>query len=304
MRFPRLAARLAAGMRLADALASVPGFLEPRFNALLRLGLDAGDPTAAVQACAHRRMDARSQVLGGVNYAMLLLLAVGPAAMTVFSVLMVFVMPKYVAILHELETPIPALTLWLIANAHMLLVIMSIPTLLVFLAAALYLDGPRLSRWLRCAWTDRLVWLLPWKRERLRRDFLTALCSLLDSGVPEPRAVLLAGDACIHATIQARSRLAARDLEQGRTLAVALRRIDGAREFEWRLENAGRGPGGFSRSLRGWLEALEARAFGLEQLASQLTTTGLVLWFGLIVGVVAAGFFQPLIAVIETAALW
>jgi hypothetical protein len=74
--------------------------------------------------------------------------------------------------------------------------------------------------------------------------------------------------------------------------------------LQWRLANALRRGAGFVRALTGWHEALDAKAFQLEQSAAQVTTTVLVLINGLIVASFMIAVFLVLITLINTAALW
>jgi hypothetical protein len=83
-----------------------------------------------------------------------------------------------------------------------------------------------------------------------------------------------------------------------------MRALDNSRELHWRLSNAlGRGAG-FVRTLTGWHEALDAKAFQLEQTAAQVTTTVLVLVNGLIVGSLLIAMFLLIIMLINQASLW
>src|SRR5206468_9594592 len=50
-------------------------------------------------------------------------------------------------------------------------------------------------------------------------------------------------------------------LEQGVKLDEAVRAFDDNGEFHWRLTNATHARGGFLAALRGWHEALDAKAF-------------------------------------------
>jgi hypothetical protein len=94
------------------------------------------------------------------------------------------------------------------------------------------------------------------------------------------------------------------DLRSGATLPQALHRLDETGEFRWRLSNASHSPGGFRRSLIGWLEALDAKAFQQQQAAAHLITTSLVLLNGVLVGVLVVGTFEALIAIVNTGVLW
>jgi type II secretory pathway component PulF len=80
--------------------------------------------------------------------------------------------------------------------------------------------------------------------------------------------------------------------------------LDDSGELQWRLSNALRGTGGFARALTGWHEALDAKAFQLEQTAAQVTTALLVLLNGFIVACILIGMFLPLIQLLNRATLW
>jgi type II secretory pathway component PulF len=130
------------------------------------------------------------------------------------------------------------------------------------------------------------------------------LALLLDAGVPEARAVVVASEATNNFLFMNRARRVVERLAQGVTLPEALRKLDNHREFAWRLANAARGNSGFVAALRGWFEALDAKAFQQEQAAAQTLTTGVVLWNGLIIGAFVASVFHFLAALVHQIALW
>src|SRR6185503_18084526 len=101
-----------------------------------------------------------------------------------------------------------------------------------------YLAGPRLRQWSltrSMLLIDRVLWLLPWRRKRIQRDFATMLALLLDAGVPEKRALLLAAEASANEVFLDRARVAADSLDSGVKLTDAVRSLDGSGEFQWRL---------------------------------------------------------------------
>jgi type II secretory pathway component PulF len=138
---------------------------------------------------------------------------------------------------------------------------------------------------------DRILYMLPWRRRRLQRDFCATLSLLLDAETPEPAAITLAAEATANHVFVSRARRALEDLSAGKRLQTALKRFDSTGEFSWRLANAAAQQGGFQSALAGWMEALDAKAFQQEQTASQLITTGLVLCNGLVTGLIATGVF-------------
>jgi type II secretory pathway component PulF len=130
------------------------------------------------------------------------------------------------------------------------------------------------------------------------------LAMLLDAGVPEPEALSQAGEATASLPMIRRTHRATKALREGAALPEALALVDDSGELRWRIQNAAHGSGGFLKALRGWHDALDAKAFQLEQAAAQVTTTVLVLVNGLIVGIIVIGLFQALTQIINGATLW
>jgi type II secretory pathway component PulF len=178
---------------------------------------------------------------------------------------------------------------------------------LFFLAGIFYAAGPTLSAKLRLrsfAFVDWLAWRVPWKRKRMQRNFGAMLAILLDHGVPEAAAVRLAADCAANEIFRRRAARVGERLAQGQSLTEAVHALDDAGAFRWRLTNAVHAHGGFVRALRGWLEALDARAFQQEQAAAHVLSTTLVVVNGVVVGCVCAGVFGLLSQFIEVGTLW
>jgi len=306
-RFHLVAAHVETGLRLGQALDRVPHFLPPQVTAMLKAGEEIGDLTKVLPACRQLLRDGASQTRGALNYLILLVFALTPAAPLVLHALTVFVFPKFLAILGELEIPVPPFTGYIISRAPLLVAIMYLTALAVYLLAFAYLGGPRLAAWIRRRALPAGDWLacgLPWRRKRMQRDFAGLLAILLDADVPEPRAVTLAASGTANALFENRANAVASELRAGTKLTQAMRRIDDDGEFHWRLANAGHCARGFRASLAGWIESLDARAFQQQQAAAHLVTTAIVLVNGLFVGIVVVGVFEALIAIVNTGVLW
>ena len=127
------------------------------------------------------------------------------------------------------------------------------------------------------------------------------LAVLLDGGVPEVQAVRLAGDCTANEVCRRRAQAVATALQQGAKLDNAVRAFDDQGEFYWRLTNATHARGGFLEALRGWHEALDAKAFQQEEATAHTITSGLVILNGLVVGLVAITVFGTLIAMLKAA---
>ncbi|MBN2506238.1 MAG: type II secretion system F family protein [Verrucomicrobia bacterium] len=302
-RFHLLAAHLETGLRLEDALARVPQLLPPQIVATLRVGSRLGDLRRVLPACAGRLRDGLSQMRSALNYMVVLLLFLAPIFPALLLMLRTFVFPQFHAIARELGVADP-----MIVNAFArwsgLFIVLHVALWGLLLALGfIYVAGPRLKA--RCGLlADRAAFHLPWKRKRLQRDFAGMLATLLDAGTPEPDAVELAARCTDNGLVIAAAARAGEHLAQGAPLGEAIQEVTGARELRWRLENASHHRAGFLSALKGWLEALDARAFQEEQAAAHLFTTGFVLFNGLLVGTCVVAIFSMLVALVDHALLW
>lgn len=179
--------------------------------------------------------------------------------------------------------------------------------MIVWGAAWIYIDGPRLFSWLDkvCApVAHRVLYALPWRRKRMQRDFSAMLAILLDAGMPEPEALTVAADCTANNIFRQRTRSAVAALLQGMKLPEAIQLVDDTGEFRWRLTNAMSGRGGFFKAITGWNESLDAKAFQQEQATAQAVTAGLVVLNGIVVGFIVVSVFSVLIAIIDGGVLW
>ena len=86
---------------------------------------------------------------------------------------------------------------------------------------------------------------------------------------------------------------------QGTKLDDAVRAFDDSGEFHWRLSNATNVRGGFLNALRGWHEALDAKAFQQEEATAHIVTTGLVVLNGMVVALIAISMFGLLVMILR-----
>jgi type II secretory pathway component PulF len=308
LRFHLTAAYVEEGDRLATALAK--SRLVPRpIIAMLAAGERIGDVRKVLPACRLQLQDARSGVRSALNYFLVLVLGLAPIALSLMWMLLIVVLPRMKEIALGItgdNTPAP----WLNFLGLALRTGVWIETLflgLLGMATLLYLVGPGAPSWLRrAAWpvVDGLAWLVPWKRHRMQRNFAAILAVLLDAGVPEAEALPYAAQCAGNVVFQRRAERVVRQLAAGEALTQAVTALDAAGEFRWRLANAAHAQGGFTNALRGWFEALDARAFQQEQAAAHVFSTALVVLNGATVGCVCAGLFGMITQFIDSAALW
>jgi type II secretory pathway component PulF len=309
VRFHLLAAHLEQGLRLSQALQVVPRLLPPQVCAMLSTGDRIGDIQKVLPACRLLLRDSVSYVRSALNYLILLALAISPAMVVVPVIIGVTVLPRMKEVFAGMleGQSLPAFSQLVFGGSTYVLVTQLCIVGFIWLATLAYLGGPRLHGWLHRVLPSLQDWLLarlPWRRKRLHRDFSAMLAVLLDAEVPEAEAVTLAAQATANLAIIGRARKVRALLQTGVKLPEALGALDNSGELQWRLSNALQRGTGFVRALTGWHEALDAKAFQLEQAAAQLTTTFLVLINGVIVASILIAVFLILISIINQASLW
>jgi type IV pilus assembly protein PilC len=307
MQFHILAEHLRGGLRLAPALDKVPRLLPPGIAATLQTGLELGDLPRVLPACRKQLKDGVSQTRGAVNYLFIMVFMVLPLFPVMVMILMVYVLPRFQEIYRDMfpGVPIPAAWAW---KSLIWLVYIQVSLVLVLqLLTFCYIGGPAVKGWFGGKvrrLTDAFSAWLPWRRNRLQRDFTGMLAVLLDAGLPEAQAIRMAAASTANQTFKRRAERVCAALASGVTLVGALQRWDVTGELRWRLDNAAHAGKGFRSALSGWIEALDAKAFQQEQAAAQLMTSGLVLFNGLLVGLLAINVFLLLTTMIREGALW
>ncbi len=148
-----------------------------------------------------------------------------------------------------------------------------------------------------------ISWLLPWRRNRIKRNFMWILCDLLDSGISEVEAIKIAAEATKNSLVCSRARKAISDLEKGQPLAQALRRFDCRADLAWRVENAAHGSSSFRETLEGWTNHLSALAYKQQQAAFYYFFSAMMLINGCLVLCMGLIFFIPFAKMMEVLSL-
>lgn len=310
VRFHLLAAHVKSGLRLGEALERVPALLPAQVRAMWRAGERIGDVTQVLPACRQLLRDGVSQTRSAMNYLVVLLFGITPLNVALGVLITVTVLPRLREVfVATADSGLPAFSqfvfgLWQSSPA---LGVQGALLAALWAAALCYGIGPRLREALARRWpgvVDGWVLRLPWRRDRLQRDFSAMLAVLLDAGVPEAEAVTLAAETTRNAVFIRRAARVRERLAGGAALPEALGALEDSGQLRWRLDNARRGRGGFRAALAGWHEALDARAFQREQAAAQAITTALVLFNGLIIGALSVATFLLFVRLIEVGVLW
>lgn len=300
--FYLLAAHLEGGARFGEALERTPGLLPPAAAAMLRAGERMGDLRSVLPACRETIPLLRGSQQTSVSYIVSLMLLLTPMAMWIMCLLNMFVLPKFKELFAGMGTQLPVVTLFLLDHLWGIVWVELVLYLTLLTSVVVHLGGPgvvRHVRWRSLPVVDWLAWRLVWKRKTLQRNFSAMLAVLLDHGVPESEAVLLAGETTANEICRRRAERISQALAAGVSLTEAVRRFDDSGEFHWRLANAVHARGGFLVALRGWHESLEAKAFHQREAATQLFTSGLVILNGTLVGLIVIGFYAPIIGILK-----
>jgi type II secretory pathway component PulF len=302
--FYMVAAHIEGGDRLGEALEKVPGFLPPQITAILRAGEKLGDLKRVLSACREVLRIAPDTVRSTAHYMVAILLIFAPVACGLITLLSVFVVPKFKEVAAAYDGRIWPISLFVFGlnDSHVLVGFETLVFLALVSVAVIYIGGPGLVRWFQfrsVPVVDWITWRIPWKQKKLQRTFSAMLAVLLDGGVPEAEAVRLAGESTANEICRRRARRVIAALEKGVKLDDAVRAFDDTGEFHWRLTNATHAHGGFLNALRGWHEALDARAFQQEETATHVLTSGLVVLNGLVVALIAIGMFGVLVMMLK-----
>jgi len=296
--FHLLAAELEKGRGLIPALEKVPDLLPPQVLAMLKVGASLGDFRRVLPACRQLLHDGTSQTRALINYQVAFGLILNPIIVLLLPVMSAVLVRNFRLIADA--TPIqPAGLFDMLPTLLPFLFLIQLALLLGCYAFAVFLlGGTRFVSWLQGRvrplpdWGDWLFLHVPWRRKRLQRDFSAMLGLLLDAGVPEERALILAASSTANRIFVGRAEKAAERLRQGTKLTEAVQLLDDSGEFRWRLLNGAHGARGFFSALEGWQASLDAKAFQLEQAAAHTISTSLVLINAVTVALVAAGVFQ------------
>ena len=307
VRFFLVAAHIESGLKLGEALENTPRFLPPQITAILRAGENLGDLKSVLPACRENLRVAPDSVHTTVHYMVALLMVFAPISIWLMSLLNVFVYPKFREVAAGMNVPLFPVTTFVLTFTPQMIFFEVALFVLLLISAAFYVGGPGFVRWFQyrsVPVVDWLSWQIPWKRKGLQRTFSAMLAVLLDGSVPEREAVRLAGESTANEICRRRAARVMSALEQGASLSEAVREFDDSGEFHWRLTNATHvHGGGFLRALRGWHEALDARALQQQEAAAQTLTSSLVIVNGIIVALIATGLFGILIAILKGALL-
>jgi type II secretory pathway component PulF len=284
--------RVQEGASLSAALAAQPG-VPALAVGLVRAGehaqLDAALADAATQV--ERDAELRAQILSALAYPVLLLVA----GCGTIAVLVVAILPRFVALLGDAGSAVPTATRALLAMSAV------IDRFWMPLGLTAVVGGIALARWLvgpaGHAGLLRLPVVGPLRLGLATARSARALSALLATGTPALRALDTAADAAGDHEVAARVRRAAERVRTGGSVAAALAAERAFDPQALELAHAGEASGRLAVLLRHGAALAETQALRRLQSLVRLIEPGLILLLGGLVAFVALALLQAVYGV-------
>ena len=290
---------VAAGKSLSHALSGTNGLeFPPTVIGLIRSGEAGAGLVVGLRAAtdwAERAAADRSALRGAFAYP----LVVAAAGAISIAVMVGWVLPRFAEMLAQVDQTPPRLTK-LILDVVSAVRIAALPGLVLSLgivaAIKLYLRSPEGAR----RWHDAILRVPLIGRLRfatLSSHVLASLSAMLESGVPMPTAIMLAGEAAGDEAIERRM-LAARSLvTDGQSLAQALAATSAVSATALRVVAAGEESGRLAHMLGHAAQLERSRAAAETRLLLRILEPTLLLFVAGTVGVIASAMLQAIYSI-------
>ncbi len=292
IRARRMAALLAQGVALPDALDQAPGLLPPQALPLVRVGCQAGALAPALRQAASIRnlhTPVYLSLVGKVAYLWVL---------AVFGLLMLAfiywkIVPQFDKIFADFHAEFPRMTQWVFACLRECLMFWYLPLLL--LLAVLWYTVSRYFGWIQ--------WDLPGlARLAHRNDTAMILDSLaLAAGQNRPllEGIRSLAESYPKPSVRRRLRQAAGEVQSGGDWCDGLLRHGLLRQADYAILQAAQRVGNLPWALREMADSNRRRLAYRVQALTQMLFPPAVLVFGGIVMFVVVGIFRLMIALVE-----
>lgn len=306
LHFQLLACWLREGLPLHEALERVPRFLPRPIEMLVNYGsrtgtlrdiLPVGQRT--MQELANKSANQQHDAIGIITVAFVLI--------GISSILFTFVIPKFIAIAMDMGGPDPTVILFLDRYYSEILILHQCVIALMVISYVFAFSGPASQIWI----STRLPWVADWVHQRIswqwmrcRQRFGLMLAQLLDIGVPEDRALLLAGEYAGNRHFNKLVLQALTDLRNGTGLPNALQHLDLDGDFRFRMKAAAESGRPFNEALSDWFDAHLAKTEFRERAATDIANTVFTCYNAVIIALIAIGFFQFQIGLMNGIVPW
>ena len=294
----QLAGLLRSGLPLAEALDEVPRLLPPDVMLAVRLGAESGSPAAALRAAVRTFAESdrafRPRGMGHFFYTWMLLLAL----FNVVSFLKYWIVPKFKMIFEDFNVRLPDLTVAIISASDFVVNYFYLfgPLFFLMFWASLAIAGNDLLSALDVAPLSLFGWLFP---RRSVPELLRNLSVVVESGRPLSGAISTMGRYNRSAAFRRQLLYIRNEIEQGVGLWDCLTSTGLLKPSEANLLESATRAGNLAWVLRAIADRIARGHQARIRTLREIVRPAVVLLIGLAVGFVAAGFFLPLVNVIN-----
>ncbi|MCA9394839.1 MAG: type II secretion system F family protein [Candidatus Omnitrophica bacterium] len=305
---PRLAKALegvrravSGGSSFSDALACLPGIFSALFISIIKSGEVSGNLKLVLHRYAvylENQEDIRQKIKNATFYPMILLCA----AAIIFSVMIIFIIPKFIAIFTESGVPLPLPTqllyqLGTAINKYWYLFGIILIGVIMFLKGYVRTGVGR-------AHVSRIQLRLPVVGDLANKIMLARFCrslaTLLQSGVSMLESLTITHDATGNTVMAAMIRDARRSIEKGEMLATAFARHKGIPEDVRHMIAVGEETGKLGAMLDKIADFYDAGIDHAIKRLLLLIEPVLIVIMGGVTGLIMASMILPLFDMVKT----
>ncbi len=288
-------AELTAGGALATALARPPGQLDAPSVALIAAGERSGALAAMLRYASAQRDGARRlqyQLRRALSYPLALL----GVALAVTALLLLEVVPRFVAIYGDFDAALPPATSAVIAasawlSSHFWQLLLGVPVTVVASQLLCRHYPPLRHRWQR--WQLRLPLWGSMLRMAAAARFCRIVAAALGGGASLSQALAVAEQGCGHGTINAGVKQLRLRVEDGATLAVALREVALFPQLLPRMAAAGERSGQLDAMLGQAADWCEEETTAAAQRLTALAEPLMIVVLGALIGGLILALYLP-----------
>ncbi len=290
---------VASGMTLADALAKRSHVFAELHVAMVRAGEHAGfleEVLTNLSGFLERQDELRSKVRGAMIYPILL----ASVGVTVVTIILMVLVPKFESFLGESPLPLPSRMLFGLSHVlrdHWLLLCGAV--LLAVAAARAYVRSPEGTR----AWA-RVKLHLPLAGRAVRMVAITRFCrvlgTMLANGVPIIQALTISKDAAGNELIAQAIEAAAENVRAGEPLTEPLRKSGMFPEEIVEMIAIGEESNQMEKVLLQVADTVERRTNRQVDAAVRLVEPLLLMLMAGAIGFIAVGLLYPILTMAQT----
>ncbi len=295
---------LRRGVPIDQAIASREAGLPVLYSRVIRAGIQSGElPATLLNLNQHLRItgNTRRMLWELASYPLL----VGLLALTVVSILLIYVIPQFKDMYADFGTMLPMSTQFLLDVADWFthgrppgwVIVWSLPVVVAVIWHLL-----RYSRG-GAAFREKLVFIIPVvghiHRASLIARFLRSVATAVDTGIPLPQAMRLSADATGSGLLSRDAEMLASEVERGHSIFVANQSARVIPSLFGFCVQVATGREALPSAIAKLSGSYENRALHNQAMLRVLLFPGLILLLGGVLGFVIVSLFLPLVYLIN-----